>query len=159
MEFSKKILIIFLLASYSLSAECNKGVTKCRDCLPGGNKCSECLQETYVLTKNGNCIECKEVKGCKKDLCDRYGCKACENGFFRSKNEKMGIFYCKEEHKKRLRVVLWVSMSVFLVLIVLGVVYFLNRKKEEEEDLYDKLLSRDKSIRSGSSDGRSFESN
>lgn len=146
------ILILFLVQKISTDA-CNAGVSKCRVCLPGGNKCSQCSEETYILTKDGICLECNEVKGCKKDQCDHFGCKECEKNFFRKKNEKMEIFYCEDENRINLRNVLWVVIIVVVVFGILGFVFFLSRRKEQEEDLYDKLLSRDVSIRSGGSGG------
>ena len=148
-KYSFIFLTILLLSKNSFQDQCNEGVKNCRDCQPGGNKCKECLQETLILTKEGRCIECKEVEGCQMEQCDHYGCKVCQDGYLRDKNENLGFFYCRAENNEKLRAALWICGVVVILVIIFLLVWFMSKKKETEEDLYDKLLSRDLSVKSG----------
>lgn len=141
----KLLLTLLLILSPVLSDSCNDGVKRCKSCLPGGNKCSECSEKTLILTSEGRCIECKEVSGCKKDQCDQNGCKTCEDNYLKAKNQKLGFFYCTKKEDQTLKVALWIGIPIFLVLVILISAFCMMKKKEDAEDLYDKLLSTDKS--------------
>lgn len=138
-------MAFLLILNPSLSAECNEGVKRCKACLPGGNKCSECSEKTLILTSEGRCLECKDLSGCKKDQCDQTGCKVCEDDFLKEKNEKLGFIYCKRKPNQNLKIALWIGIPLFLVLVILIAAFVMMKRKEGQEDLYDKLLSTDKS--------------
>ncbi|KAL7717554.1 TNFR-Cys domain-containing protein [Entamoeba marina] len=70
----------------NVTQKCEKCSEGCKKCEYNENKGSKCLMcdDGLFLTKEGECIPCHYVEGCKPGQCDGFRCLECKKGYYKT---------------------------------------------------------------------------